>query len=60
MEVLRKTIRIDEIQKRAKVKPIVGYVTKRQLSWYGHIELEDITRTVLDMDILGKRPNERS
>ena len=39
--------------------PIVDQVIKRRLSWYGHIKrrkLEDMTRTVLDMEIPGKRP----
>ena len=37
--------------------PIVDKVTKRRLSWYGHIKRrkpEDMTRTVLDMEIPGK------
>ena len=42
--------------------PIVDQVTKRRLSWDGHIKRrtpEDMTRTVLDMEIPGKRPRGR-
>ena len=42
--------------------PIVDQVTKRRLSWYGHIKRrkpEDMTRTVLGMEMPGKRPRGR-
>ena len=45
-----------------KQRSIVAHVTKRQLSWYGHIRQRDteyITRMVLDKDIPGKRPRGR-
>ena len=52
----------EEIRKRLNVMPIVDQVTIRRLSWYGHIKRrkpEDMTRTVLDTEILGKRPRGR-
>ena len=55
---LKDRVRRDEIRKRLNVMPIVDQFTKRRLSWYGHIKRrkpEDMTRTVLDMEIPGKR-----
>ena len=59
---LKDHVRSEEIRKRANVRLIVDQVTKRRLSWYGHIKRrkpEDMTRTVLDMEIPGKRPRGR-
>ena len=50
---LKDHVRSEEIRKRANVMPIVDQVTKRRLSWYGHIKRrkpEDMTITVLDME----------
>ena len=63
---LKNHIRIEEIGKRANVKPIVAHVAKRRLSLCGHIKRRDIellcsicieyiTRMVLDKDIETQR-----
>ena len=55
-------VRSEEIRKRLNVMPIVDQVTKQRLSWYVHIKRrkpEDMTRTVLDMEIPGNRPRGR-
>ena len=44
---LKDHVRSEEIRKRLNVMPIVDQVTKRRLSWYGHIKRrkpEDMTR----------------
>ena len=59
---LKDHVRSEGIRKRLNVMPIVDQVTKRRLSWYGHIKRrkpEYMTRTVLDMEIPGKRPRGR-
>ena len=59
---LKDHVRSEEIRKRLNVMPIVDQVTKRRLSWYGHIKRrkpEDMTRTVLGMEMPGKRPRGR-
>ena len=59
---LKDHVRSEEIRKRRNVMPIVDQVTKRRLSWYGHIKRrtpEDMTITVLDMEIPGKRSRGR-
>ena len=59
---LKDHVRSEEIRNRLNVMAIVDQVTKRRLSWYGHIKRrkpEDVTRTVLDMEIPGKRPRGR-
>ena len=59
---LKDHVRSEEIRKRLNVMPIVDQVTKRRLSWYGHLKRrkpEDMKIIVLDMEIPGKRPRDR-
>ena len=49
---LKDHVRSEEIRTRLNVMPIVDQVTKRRLSWYGHIKRrkpEHMTRTVLEV-----------
>ena len=55
-------IRNEKFRSDAMVKPITTYVTKKRLSWYGHVmrrEETNVARQVTTMKVGGKTPRGR-